>query len=188
MFPQSACPRGGIVTLVAFAWHFSTVSFQMCFQIAFPGRYIVALAAFVWLSLFSSGFFHLYPLNKSHNFQDFGPLPLRVVLWPIGCFKLIELVHWRLVSNNHKILFNSQWHTFTFSWLSGRCLCCKCSKIRAANVPKKVAAGVSQPGQILQLTSQSGLGNLPELPHEWLFWHYGINNVYCENYSGVWLS
>ena len=39
-----------------------------------------------------------------HNFQDFGPLPLRVVLWPIGCFKLIEFFHWLLVFNNHNSL------------------------------------------------------------------------------------
>ena len=36
MYPQSACPRGCIVTLVALVWLFPTVCFQMPPQIAFP--------------------------------------------------------------------------------------------------------------------------------------------------------
>ena len=34
MFPEIACLRRGIVTLVAFVWFFSTVRPQMCFQMA----------------------------------------------------------------------------------------------------------------------------------------------------------
>ena len=38
MSPQIACPRRGIVTLVAFVWLFSTVRFQMSPQTAFMRR------------------------------------------------------------------------------------------------------------------------------------------------------
>ena len=56
---------------------------------------------------FSSWFLHLNPLNKSHDFQEFGPLLLCVVLCPNGCFKLRKFYDWLLVSINYK-------HTFTF--------------------------------------------------------------------------
>ena len=36
VFPQIACQRGCIFTLVAFDWLFSTLGFQMCLQIACP--------------------------------------------------------------------------------------------------------------------------------------------------------
>ena len=48
MFPQIACQRGCIVTLVAFIWFFSAVCFQMCPQMACLRGYIVTLIAFVW--------------------------------------------------------------------------------------------------------------------------------------------
>ena len=51
--------RGGIVALVAFVWLFSTVDFQMCFQIACLWRRIITLVAFVWL--FSTVSFQMCP-------------------------------------------------------------------------------------------------------------------------------
>ena len=49
MSPQIACPRGCILTLVAFVWLFYTVYFQMCPQSAWIIACIFALVAFVWL-------------------------------------------------------------------------------------------------------------------------------------------
>ena len=49
MCPQMACLRRCIVTLVAFIWLFSTVCFQMSPQNVCPRRGIVTLVAFVWL-------------------------------------------------------------------------------------------------------------------------------------------
>ena len=49
MSPQTACPRGGIITLVAFVYFFPTVCWQMCFQIASPKECIITLIAFVRL-------------------------------------------------------------------------------------------------------------------------------------------
>ena len=69
--------------------------------------------------LFSSGLSHLNPSNQSHNFQDFAPLPMCVVFCPNGCFKLSQIYHWLLVSNNFNCF---PWHTFTFSLLNGTCL------------------------------------------------------------------
>ena len=43
-----ACPRGCIVTLVAFVWLFSTVRFQMCSQTEYMRGCIVTLVAFIW--------------------------------------------------------------------------------------------------------------------------------------------
>ena len=37
LWPRIACPRRGIVTLVAFVWLFASVRFQMCLQIVCPG-------------------------------------------------------------------------------------------------------------------------------------------------------
>ena len=59
MYPQIACIRGCIVTLVAFIWLFSTVCFQMSPQSACMRRCIVTLVAFVWL--FSTVHFQMYP-------------------------------------------------------------------------------------------------------------------------------
>ena len=48
-----------------------------------------------------SGPLHLHPSNQSHNFQDFAPLPMFVMFCPNGCFKLSQIYHWLLVSNNY---------------------------------------------------------------------------------------
>ena len=55
MCPQSTCIRRCKVTLVAFVWLFCTVCFQMCPQIACLRGWIVTLVAEVWL--FSIVFF-----------------------------------------------------------------------------------------------------------------------------------
>ena len=47
MYSQAVCPRGCIVTLVAFVWLFSTVGFQMSPQIACLRGCKVTLVAFV---------------------------------------------------------------------------------------------------------------------------------------------
>ena len=59
MSPQMGCPRGCIITLVAFVWLFSTVHFQMCPQIVCPRRGIVTLVTLVWL--FSTVCFQMCP-------------------------------------------------------------------------------------------------------------------------------
>ena len=59
---QIPCPRGYILTLVAFVWLFPTVCFQMFLQIACLGGCIVTLLAFV--RLFSNVYFQM-SLQKS---------------------------------------------------------------------------------------------------------------------------
>ena len=59
MCPQIACPRRGIVTLVAFVWLFSTVHFQMCPKIAWIRAGKVTLVVFV--QLFSTVCFQMSP-------------------------------------------------------------------------------------------------------------------------------
>ena len=59
MCPQSTCITGCILTLVAFVWFFPTVHFQMCPQIACPRRGIVTLVAFI--RLFSTVRFQMCP-------------------------------------------------------------------------------------------------------------------------------
>ena len=59
MSPQTVCPRGCIITLVAFVWLFSTVFLKMVPQSACPNGCIVALVAFVWL--FSTVFLQMVP-------------------------------------------------------------------------------------------------------------------------------
>ena len=59
MCPQSACIRGCIITLLAFILHFSTVRFQMYPQIACPRGCIITLVAFVWF--FSTVGFQMCP-------------------------------------------------------------------------------------------------------------------------------
>ena len=59
MCPQSACMRWCIVALVAFVWFFSAVVFQMCPQMVRPRWCIVTLVAFVWL--FSTVCHKMYP-------------------------------------------------------------------------------------------------------------------------------
>ena len=54
MSPQSVCPGGCKVTLVAFVWLFSTVCFEMPHQRAFLRGCIVTLVAFVWFVILSS--------------------------------------------------------------------------------------------------------------------------------------
>ena len=55
MSPQTVCPRGCIITLVAFVWLFSTVFIKMVPQSACPNGCIVTLVAFVRLfSTFSN--------------------------------------------------------------------------------------------------------------------------------------
>ena len=49
MYPRIACPRRGIITLVAFVWFFTTVNFQMCPQKICPWGRIFTSIAFVWL-------------------------------------------------------------------------------------------------------------------------------------------
>ena len=64
---------------------------------------------------FSSGFSHLHPSNKSHDFQDFVPLPRCLVLNPKCCFKLNQNYHWLLVSNNQNcFLFQALLSLFHF--------------------------------------------------------------------------
>ena len=58
MCPQITCLRRGKVTLVAFAWLFSTVHIQMSPEIAFLRRGIVTLVAFAWL--FSTVYFQMF--------------------------------------------------------------------------------------------------------------------------------
>ena len=48
MCPQVACPRGCIVTLVAFVWFFSNVRLQMSHQTESTRKFIATLVAFVW--------------------------------------------------------------------------------------------------------------------------------------------
>ena len=43
------CPRGYIITLVAFVWLFSTVRLQMCSQISYLWGCKVTLVTFIWL-------------------------------------------------------------------------------------------------------------------------------------------
>ena len=59
MLPQIAWMRRCRVTLAAFVWLFSTVSFQMLPQMACLRRCIVALVAFVWL--YSTVCFQMLP-------------------------------------------------------------------------------------------------------------------------------
>ena len=59
MCPQTVCPRGCIITLVAFVWLFSAVRFQMCPQSACLRECRITLVAFVWL--FSTVSFQMCP-------------------------------------------------------------------------------------------------------------------------------
>ena len=61
-FPHIAWFRGGIVTLVAFVWLFSTVNFQMSLQIAFLRRFIITLVAF---SSFFSKVFEIFSFKSN---------------------------------------------------------------------------------------------------------------------------
>ena len=64
MLPQMVCSRRSIVTFVAFVWLFSTMYFQMCFQIAFLYGCKITLVALIWL--FSSVFFSYASSNCLH--------------------------------------------------------------------------------------------------------------------------
>ena len=115
--PQTVCTRRCIVTLVAFVWFFSTACFQRSLQNYCPRGRNLTLVAFVWLfstvhwcivTLVTFVWFNdiascLHPSNQSHNFQDFAPLPMCAVFWPNGCFKLSQIYHWLLVSNNYNV-------------------------------------------------------------------------------------
>ena len=63
-FPHIAWFRGGIVTLVAFVWLFSTVNFQMSLQIAFLRRFIITLFAFTHFSPRCLNFFFQIQCKK----------------------------------------------------------------------------------------------------------------------------
>ena len=76
MSPKIACPRGCIVTLVAFVWLFSSVHFQMCPQTACIKGCIVALIAFV--CLFSTVCFQMFP-------QSTGMMRCKVALVAFVC-------------------------------------------------------------------------------------------------------
>ena len=65
MFPQIACLRRGIVTLVAFVRLFSTVCFQMCPQFVCPRWCEVTLVAFVLI--FPTVRFQMCPQMASLN-------------------------------------------------------------------------------------------------------------------------
>ena len=56
---QTACPRGRIVTLLAFVWLFSTMHLRMCPQNVRIRWCIVTLFAFVWL--FSTVYLQMNP-------------------------------------------------------------------------------------------------------------------------------
>ena len=59
MSPQIACLRGCKITLAAFVWLFSTVSFQVCPSRTRIKAGIFTLVTFVWL--FSAVYFQMYP-------------------------------------------------------------------------------------------------------------------------------
>ena len=59
MCPQTVCPSGCIVTVVAFVWLFSTMGFQMSPQITCLNKCKITYIAFVWL--FSSVSFKMFP-------------------------------------------------------------------------------------------------------------------------------
>ena len=67
MCPQSACIIGCIVALVAFVWFFSTVSFQMCPQMAPVRRQIFTLVAFVSSPIIKV----IFAMINIHHFPQF---------------------------------------------------------------------------------------------------------------------
>ena len=80
MSPQIPCLRGCKITLVAFVWHFSTVCFQMSPHIACREGCKVTLVAFVWL---------LSYLGLSHKSFYFIFNMMQVILFNIlipSCF------------------------------------------------------------------------------------------------------
>ena len=77
MFPQIACLWGCIVTLVAFVWHFTAMSFKMHFQTVCPRRCTFTLVAFVWLQCVFSN----KPPNGLHGFSPLCVLNVRI-FWP----------------------------------------------------------------------------------------------------------
>ena len=100
MSPQIACLRGCKVTLVAFVWLFSAVYFKMTSQAAFHRWCILALVAVIRLfsSVFSNG---LHEKRHSH----------------IGCICLIYF-HCKLFSSGFLHLHPlKQSHNFPFVWL-----------------------------------------------------------------------
>ena len=127
--PQSVCPRGGIVTLVAFVWPFCAVHFQMFPQIACSRRGIIALVAFVWL--FSTVFIQMPPQ----------------IAWLIRCKVTLVAFVWLFSTVRFQMCPQSAckrgciftlvaliWLHFTFSNVSSNCLpekmrshiCCIC--------------------------------------------------------------
>ena len=92
MCPQRAWVRTGKVTLIASVWLFSEKMHS----------HIGCICLILWhCQVFPSGWSHLHTSNQSHNFQDFAPLPMFVIFCPNGCFKLSQIYHWLLVSNNY---------------------------------------------------------------------------------------
>ena len=89
MYPQIACSRRCIITLVAFVWFFSPVRFQMFPQIASPRGCKITLVTFVWF--FSSVYFQMYPYSTyMTNFcRSHRSLYIGTSFTPITIFKIL---------------------------------------------------------------------------------------------------
>ena len=93
MCPQTVCPRGRIITLVAFVGLFSTVPFQLCIQIACSNGCKVTLVAIVWL--FSTVHFQMSPkITCLNEFKLVGHLKMRVS-YKIIKSSVLDPFHWR---------------------------------------------------------------------------------------------
>ena len=90
---QIACCRGCKVTIIAFAWLFSTVRFQMSLQVACPRGCKFTLTAFLWF------FFHYgFSYVTSHCLPEKMHIHIGCIsltfLHSLILFSLLDLFHW----------------------------------------------------------------------------------------------